>query len=339
MNKLKLMVAAMTLAVSGYASAGQLEPTTQSFINALAAQNNPPIYKLPVDQARQVLENAQSSPVAKLPVDKQDITFDDAKAGRVSITIIRPQGVTGTLPAVLYIHGAGWVLGSENTHDRLVRQLAHGARAAIVFVNYSRAPEAKFPVQDEQAYAAANWVVEHGKEHDIDGGNMAIAGDSVGGNMTAAVTLLAKQRGGPKFVYQVLFYPVTDANFNNGSYREFANGPWLTKPAMEWFWNAYVPDAAARKNPLVTPLNATVEQLKNLPPALVITDENDVLRDEGEAYAHKLMSAGVDVTAARYLGTIHDFVMLNALADTPAAKAAIDQANEKLHTALYPTKQ
>ncbi|MFC4526281.1 alpha/beta hydrolase [Dyella halodurans] len=302
----------------------------------MAAKGGEPIYKLPVPQAREVLEGAQSGNVPKLPVDKQDLTFNDASAGPVSITIIRPKGVTGTLPVVLYIHGAGWVLGSENTHDRLVRQLANGARAAVVFVNYSRAPESKFPVQNEQSYAAARWVVEHGKQHGIDGQNMAIAGDSVGGNMSAAVTLMAKELAGPKFVYQVLFYPVTDANFKNGSYREFANGPWLTLPAMQWFWNAYVPDEAARMNPLVTPLNATFEQLKGLPPALVITGENDVLRDEGEAYAHRLIAAGVDVTATRYLGTIHDFVMLDALGDTPAAKAAVAQANEKLHAALYP---
>jgi acetyl esterase len=339
MKKLNPLMAAAAIAASAHASAGQLEPATQAFLDALAAKGGEPLYKLSVPQARQVLEDAQSGPVAKLPVDKQTLTFNDAKAGPVSVTIIRPQGITGTLPVMLYIHGAGWVLGSENTHDRLVRQLATGTRAAVVFVNYSRAPEAKFPVQNEQSYAAAKWVVERGNQYGIDGHNMAIAGDSVGGNMTAAVTLMTKQRGGPKFVYQVLFYPVTDANFENGSYGEFANGPWLTLPAMKWFWDAYVPNVAERKNPLVTPLNATLDQLKDLPPALVITDENDVLRDEGEAYAHKLMNAGVDVTATRYLGTVHDFVMLNALADTPAAKAAVAQANEKLHAALYPAQK
>ena len=339
MNKLKTLAAAIALVASATTFAAQLEPATQTFIQTLAAKGGTPIYKLPVPQARQVLEDVQSGPVAKLPADEQTLTFNDAKAGPVSITIIRPKGVTGELPAVLYIHGAGWVLGSENTHDRLARQIAHGAHAAVVFVNYTLAPEAKFPVQDNQAYAAAQWVASHGKEHGIDGSNMAIAGDSVGGNMTAAVTLMAKQRGGPKFVYQVLFYPVTDANFTNGSYRQFANGPWLTVPAMKWFWNAYVPNVAERKNPLVTPLNATLEQLRDLPPALVITDENDVLRDEGEAYAHKLMDAGVDVTATRYLGTIHDFVMLNVLADTPAAKAAVAQASQKLHAALYPVQK
>jgi acetyl esterase len=339
MKSFKTLFASLALATAvGPVAATQLEPATQAFIDALAAKGGEPIYKLPVPQARQVLENAQSGNVAKLPVDKRELSFDSARAGKVSVTLIRPRGVSGTLPTVLYIHGAGWVLGSENTHDRLVRQIANGARAAVVFVNYSRAPEAKFPVQDEQAYAAAEWIAAHGKAYGLDASRLAIAGDSVGGNMTAAVTLMAKQRGGPKFVYQVLFYPVTDANFTNGSYREFAQGPWLTEPAMEWFWNAYVPDVAKRSNPLVTPLNATLDQLKGLPPALVITDENDVLRDEGEAYAHKLMDAGVDVTATRYLGTIHDFVMLDALAGTPAAKAAVAQANTKLREVFYPAK-
>jgi acetyl esterase len=338
MNMLSTLLGAAIATAALPATASQLEPTTQGFVDALAAKGGAPVYKLPVPQARQVLEDAQSGDVAKLPVDKQAVSFNDPKAGPISITIIRPKGAKGVLPALLYIHGAGWVLGSENTHDRLVRQLATGANAAVVFVNYSRAPEARFPVQDEQSYAAAKWIVEHGKEHNIDGNNMAIAGDSVGGNMTAAVTLMAKERGGPKFVYQVLFYPVTDANFKNGSYTEFANGPWLTEAGMEWFWNAYVPNVADRSNYLVTPLNASLEQLKGLPPALVITDENDVLRDEGEAYAHKLIAAGVEVTATRYLGTIHDFVMLNALGDTPAAKAAVAQANEKLYAALHPKK-
>lgn len=327
------IVGLMLLALSIPTYATTLEPSTQKFINTLAASKSTPVYKLPVPEAREVLEKAQSGDIAKLPVDKEEVTVDSAK-GQFTITIIRPKGASGVLPGILYIHGAGWVLGSENTHDRLVRELAVGSNAALVFVNYSRAPEAKFPVQDEQAYAAAQWIATQGAAHNIDPKRVVIAGDSVGGNMTAAVTMLAKERGGPNFLYQVLFYPVTDANFDNGSYRQFANGPWLTKEGMQWFWNAYVPDVKARKNPLVTPLSATIEQLKGLPPALVITDENDVLRDEGEAYAHKLASAGVPVTAVRYLGTIHDFVMLNAISDTPAARAAIEQANEKIREAF-----
>jgi acetyl esterase len=190
-------------------------------------------------------------------------------------------------------------------------------------------------VQIEQAYAATKWVAEHGAALRIDPARLAVAGDSVGGNLTAAVTLMAKQRGGPRLAFQVLFYPVTDADFGTASYTAFANGPWLTKPAMEWFWNAYLPDVAARKQITATPLSATLEQLAGLPPALVIVDENDVLRDEGEAYARKLIQAGVPVTSTRYNATIHDFVMLNALAETPAVRGAVQQAIDALRGALW----
>jgi acetyl esterase len=163
---------------------------------------------------------------------------------------------------------------------------------------------------------------------------LAVAGDSVGGNMTAAVTLLAKQRGGPSIRYQALLYPVTNAAFDTGSYGQFAEGPWLTRAAMQWFWNAYLPDVSKRSEPTASPLHATVEQLRGLPPALVITDEADVLRDEGEAYGRKLRQAGVDVTTVRYEGVFHDFMMLNALAETNATRAATAQTARALKTAL-----
>jgi acetyl esterase len=234
----------------------------------------------------------------------------------------------------VYFHGGGWVLGDKNTHDRLIREIANGAHVAVIFVDYDRSPEAQYPVPIEQAYAATAYVAKHPAEFGIDANRIAVAGDSVGGNMTAAVTLLAKERGGPKLRYQVLFYPVTDANFDDGSYNEFANGPWLTKAAMKWFWDAYAPNEADRAKITASPLRASLDDLKGLPPALVITDENDVLRDEGEAYARKLTQAGVPVTSVRYNGTIHDFVMLNALANTPAARGAVSQANAALRGAL-----
>jgi len=235
---------------------------------------------------------------------------------------------------VMYFHGGGWILGSKNTHDRLIREIANGANVALVFVNYTPSPEAKYPVPIEQAYAATKYIAENGKKMNLDSARLAVVGDSVGGNMATVVAMLAKQRGGPRIAYQVMFYPVTDANFETRSYREFANGPWLTKAAMEWFWNAYAPDVAARKNPTASPLQASLDELSGLPPALVITDENDVLRDEGEAYADKMMQAGVSVTAVRYLGAIHDFVMLNAISDTTAARSAIQLANMTLRNAL-----
>jgi acetyl esterase len=230
----------------------------------------------------------------------------------------------------VYFHGGGWVLGGKDTHDRLVREIANGANAAVVFVNFTPSPEAKYPIPIEEAYAATKYIAENGKNFNLDTSRLAVVGDSVGGNMAAAVILMAKERAGPRIDYQVLFYPVTDANFDTPSYQQFAKDIWLTREAMKWFWNNYLPDKEMRKQPTASPLQASIDQLKGQPPALIITDENDVLRDEGEAYAHKLIQAGVDVTAVRYMGTIHDFVMLNTLAGTPATCSAIGLANEHL---------
>lgn len=312
----------------------QLEPTTQKFIDDLAAQGGKPLYQLSYADARALLENLQRQPVDKLPAQVEDITVPVGPSGHVSLTIVRPQNSTGTLPAIMYFHGGGWILGSKNTHDRLIRQIANGTDAAVVFVNYTPSPEAQYPVPIEEAYAATKYISEHGAEMALDSSRLAIAGDSVGGNMAAVVALLAKERGGPQIAYQALFYPVTTAGFDTPSYEQFKDGPWLTGAAMHWFADAYVPDSNDRQKITVSPLNATVDELRCLPPALIIVDENDVLRDQGEAYAHKLMAAGVDVTAVRYLGTIHDFMMLNPLANTPATRSAINLANEMLRKAV-----
>jgi acetyl esterase len=311
-----------------------LEPHTQAFIDSLIAQGGEPLYKLSYGAARKVLEDLQASPVAKLPADVEEKVLSVGPTEKVPVCIYRPQESRAPLPVVMYFHGGGWVLGSKNTHDRLLRDLTNATNAAFVFVSYTPSPEAQFPVPIEQAYAATAYVAEHGRELNLDSTRLAVAGDSVGGNMTAAVTLLAKERKTPGIRYQVLFYPVTDANFDTGSYREFTNGPWLTRPAMAWFWDAYAPKPADRKKITASPLQATIEQLAGLPPALIIVDENDVLRDEGEAYAHKLTAAGVEVTALRALATFHDFVMLNPLAATPATRAAIRLAANKLSEAL-----
>ena len=269
------------------------------------------------------------------PAEVEPHTIPGGPSGAVSITVVRPTGTNGRLPVVMYFHGGGWILGNFGTHQRLVRELAAGTGAAFVFVNYTRSPEAHYPVSIEEAYAATKWVAERGAELGLDGRRLALAGDSVGGNMTAAVTLLAKERGGPALRYQALFYPVTHAAFDTDTYQQFADGPWLTRKAMEWFWDAYAPDVERRTEPTASPLLASLEQLKGLPPALVITDEADVLRDEGEAYSRKLRQAGVDVTAIRYEGIIHDFMMLNAVAETNAARAAVAQATQALRAAVH----
>lgn len=307
-----------------------VEPQTRAFLEKLAANKGPQIYEMSVADARKVFASLQAEDVAKLPADVEDRKIPGGPNGQVSISIYRPKGSTGTLPALMYFCGGGWVLGNRNSHDRLIRELTNGTGAAVVVLNYTPAPEGQYPVQIEEAYTATRWVAENSKEIRIDPSRLAVAGDSVGGNMTIAVTMLAKERGGPKLIYQVLFYPVTDANFDNASYHEFATDHFLTREAMKWFWNHYTQDAAARAKPTASPLRATTEQLRGLPPALVINGEIDVLRDEGEAYARKLSAAGVTVTAVRYHGTIHDFALLNAITDTPAARGAIAQATDTL---------
>ena len=341
MNTFKTTVAsaafalAATLATTTALANPVLENNTQNFINALTASGGAPIYTLSPADARNVLAGAQAGPIAKRAADVTDTVFPVGPTGETRVRIVRPEGNTDRLPVVVYFHGGGWVLGDKETHDRLIREIAVQANAVVVFVDYERSPEAKYPIAIEQDYAVTKYVAEHSEQLNVDPTRLAIAGDSVGGNMTAVVSLLAEQRKGPEIIAQVLFYPVTDANFENGSYTEFANGPWLTKAAMEWFWNQYLPEGTDRTDPKVTPIHAPQELLAGQAPALIITDENDVLRDEGEAYARKLSQAGVDVTTVRYNGTIHDFVMLNAVADTPAAKAATAQASQFLKNAFY----
>ncbi|MBD9730878.1 alpha/beta hydrolase [Streptomyces sp. H28] len=308
-----------------------LEPAAQEFADATAKP--PLLYELGVDGARKLLDDVQAQPVPKPDVDDRWITVP-AQVGDVQVRIVKPAGTTGTLPVILYVHGGGWILGNAGTHDRLVRELAVGAGAAVVFVEYDRSPEAKYPVAIEQAYATAQWVTTRGAEEGLDGSRMVVAGDSVGGNMSAALTHMAKRRGDVTFHHQSLYYPVTDAAQDTESYRTFANGPHLTAKAMEWFWDAYTTDPAERAEITASPLRATLDDLRDLPPAFVVVDENDVLRDEGEAYARKLIQAGVPTTHLRYNATLHDFMMLNPVRGTQASTAAIEQAVHVLRKAL-----
>jgi acetyl esterase len=284
-----------------------------------------------------VLSSLQSDNASqKLPAQIDNHTIPVGSNGKLLIQIVRPQGSNSneTLPVVMYFHGGGWVLGGFDTHERLLRELANGSHTAIVFVNYTRSPEAKYPIALEEAYAATKWIAENGQTLNLNSSRLAVAGDSVGGNMATSVALLSKERGGPTIGFQLLFYPVTDANFDTESYTKYQEGYFLTRQAMKWFWANYLSNDTNIKEPTVSPLQASVGQLGGLPPALIIVGENDVLRDEGEAYAHKLMQAKVPTTAIRFLGTIHDFVMLNAIADTPAARAAIGHATHALEGAL-----
>ncbi|MGW2278550.1 alpha/beta hydrolase [Streptomyces sp. NPDC001770] len=310
-----------------------LEPAAAAFAEATA--NPPYLFELAPAEGRKAVDEVQSGDIEKPEITEEWITVEGGPTGSVRARIVKPAGATGTLPVVLYIHGAGWVFGNAHTHDRLVRELATGAGAAVVFPEYDLSPEHRYPVAIEQNYAVARWVVTEGAGKGLDGGRIAVAGDSVGGNMTAALTLMAKERGDVPLVQQVLFYPVTDASFDTASYHQFAEGYFLRRDGMQWFWDQYTTDPAQRAEITASPLRATTEQLTGLPPALVITGEADVLRDEGEAYANKLREAGVAVTAVRYQGIIHDFVMLDALRGTHAAGAAIEQAIGTLRAALH----
>jgi acetyl esterase len=332
---------AMPLSGASYAN---VSPDIAEFLKTLAAQNGPPIYTLSPDKARKVLDDLQAPTVDLIPANIKDIEVVGSDEQKISVRIVKPKIVNSMLtyfvnptsiekklPVVLYVHGGGWILGNKNTHDYLIRSIANGAKAAVVFVNYTLSPEAQFPVGIEQVYDVAKYIAQEGSGLGLDGSRMIIVGDSVGGNMATAVAQMAKDRGGPHFMHQILLYPVTDANFNTGSYKEFGGGDyWLSKKSMEWFWDAYLPDVKKRAHRYASPLRSTLEQLRGLPEALIIVDENDVLRDEGEAYAHKLMQAGVKVTPLRMLGTIHDFLMLAPLKDNQISKTALDTVNQRL---------
>ncbi|MEZ0233018.1 MAG: alpha/beta hydrolase [Methylophilaceae bacterium] len=316
-------------------NADKIEPATLKFLKTLAKSDDPAIETLSPAEARKVLIQAQAS--VNVDVSGVDISSKDINVGgeTISLDIVRPQGVSEALPAVVFFHGGGWVLGDFPTHKRLVRDLAIETHAAVIFVNYTPSPEERYPNAINQAYKATKWVAEHGNEINVDGKRLAVAGNSAGGNMATVVSLKAKELGGPDIRYQVLFWPVTDADFETESYQQFEEGYFLTKKMMQWFWDNYSPNKEKRKDIYSSPLQASLAQLKGLPPTLVQTAEFDVLRDEGESYARKLSEAGVKVTATRYLGTIHDFGLLNPLAGTPAAISGILQAACELKKVLH----
>ena len=332
MKTLNTVITASLLALSvGNAfAAGSpgVETQTQGFLTALAQGGGKPLEQLSVADARAVMVGAQQG--ATLPaadVSEKTIKVDGQS---IKLVIVKPQGTKGTLPAFMFFHGGGWVLGDFPTHERLIRDLVQRSGAVAVYVDYTPSPEAKYPTAINQAYAATKWVAQHGKEIGVDGSRLAVAGNSVGGNMAAVVALKAKAAGTPKLKFQLLLWPVTDANFDNASYQHFQQGYFLSRNMMRWFWDSYTTNPAERAEIYASPLRASIDQLKGLPPALVQTAELDVLRDEGEAYAVKLNQAGVKVTSVRYNGMIHDFGLLNVLSEVPAVQLQLDQAGHAL---------
>jgi acetyl esterase len=312
------------------------DPITRQFLEILSGAPGPALHELPVAEAREmaagmsaVFPDAVEAPAAEI----EHRIIPNGPNGDLAIHIVRPPNATSPLPAVIFFHGGGWVVGGFGTHSRLLHEIAVGSEAAVVFVEYSLSPEVRFPVANEEAYFATKYVAENGPSLNIDPTRIALAGDSAGGNMATVVSMLAKERGGPAISSVVLFYPVTDTDFETASYEEFADG-FLTRDAMKWFWNNYLPDTEARRHPHASPLRASIEQLQGLPPTFVMTCECDVLRDEGESYARKLADAGVPVTSMRFIGAIHICLTLGPLAGTPAVRAAIVAANAHLREAF-----
>ncbi|WP_434681008.1 alpha/beta hydrolase [Pseudomonas sp. R1-18] len=310
------------------------EHTTQAFLAALAAGGGKPLEQMAPVDARAVLTGAQNSvkvDMSGIEVSDKTISVDGKE---IRLKVIRPENVKGVLPAFMFFHGGGWVLGDYPTHARLIRDLVVSSGAIAVYVDYTPSPEARYPTAINQAYAATKWVAENGQQIHVDGKRLAVAGNSVGGNMAAVVSIMAKEKATPKLRFQLLLWPVTDSNFETGTYKQFADGHFLTRNMMSWFWDNYTTSAAERSQIHASPLRASLEQLKGLPPALIQTAGLDVLRDEGEAYAQKLDAAGVDVTAVRYNGMIHDYGLLNPLSNVPEVKASMRQAGSELRAHL-----
>ena len=311
-----------------------IESNVRAFLKVLNSGTGKPVEQLSPKDARAVLTGAQNS----VKVDLSGITVSEKTISQdgqsVKITIVKPKNAKGLLPVFMFFHGGGWVLGDFPTHKRMIRDMVVESGAAAVYVGYTPSPEAHYPVAINQAYAATKWVAEHGKEIGVNGKRLAVAGNSVGGNMATVVALMAKDKKGPEIKLQVLLWPVTDANFDNESYKLFGTGRFLTKNMMSWFWDNYTTDANQRKEIYASPLQATTEQLRGLPKALVQTAENDVLREEGEAYARKLDEAGVKVTVTRYNGMIHDWGLLNPLSTLSGTKSAMLQAAAEIKNAL-----
>jgi acetyl esterase/lipase len=308
----------------------KVDRRVRAFLKALNSGGGKPIETLTPAEARKVLVDAQASVRLTLPACDIEAKMIEQDGLKVSLTIVRPAGSKTILPGFIFVHGGGWVLGDFPTHERFVRDVVAESGFTAVFVNYTPSPEAHYPTAINEIYAATKWVAEHGAEIKVDGKRLAIVGNSVGGNMTTAVALMANHKGGPELKCQIMLWPVTDANFETESYHEYADGYFLSRAMMMWFWDAYAPDRAQRREIYASPLQATTEQLKGLPPTLIQVAGNDVLREEGLAYARKLDAAGVDVTSVRYENLIHDYGLLNAISQVPAVRDALHQAAEML---------
>jgi acetyl esterase len=306
-----------------------VDPQAQRIIDATVALGLPPMEQMTPAEAR---ESMRSRTAALGPVEDVARVEDHrvpVSGGAIDVRCYTPAGA-GPFPALVFFHGGGWVIGDVYTHDGICRSLANASGCAVASVDYRLAPEHKYPTAVEDAFAATRWIAREAARLGIDARRLAVGGDSAGGNLAAAVALLAKERGGPELALQVLVYPVTHHAFDTESYRQHADGYLLTRTAMRWFWDHYLARPEQGREPYASPLLAPA--LEGLPPALVITAEYDPLCDEGEAYAGRLREAGVPVTLTRYPGMIHGFFRMVNLVDK--ARAARDEVAGALRKAF-----
>jgi acetyl esterase len=306
-----------------------VDPQVQFLLDQLAALDAPTMDSLTPDDVRQQMRAqlalfGEPEPIAHI----EDRTIPGPQ-GAIPLRIFTPDG-SGSFPLLVFFHGGGWVIGDLDTHDGLCRSLANKAGCVVVSVDYRLAPEHKFPAAPEDCYAATQWVAEQAAQLHGDASRIAVAGDSAGGNLTAVISQMSRDRGGPPLIFQLLIYPATDFTMSSPSIDENADGYYLTKADMIWFTNHYLNNEGEKKNPLASPLFAS--NLQGLPPALIITAEYDPLRDEGETYGEKLKEAGVPVTIHRYNGVIHGFVSLAPFLDQ--GKLAIDECARALRAAF-----
>lgn len=301
-----------------------LEPEAEAL--SLAGREHPRNYELLPQKGRAVLERLQDAPVYMYPAAIRQVTADTGYWGRIPVYVVIPPNCGKTADVIFYIHGAGWVFGSFHTHEKLVRELAYRTDSVVVFPEYSLSPEVRYPAAMEQCYCILCQLdrIIGCCGHQMCPATLTVAGDSAGGNLAIAMTLLSKYRKGPAIQKQLLYYPVTDARFDTPSYEIFAEGYYLYRAGMIWFWDQYTQSEEERNHITASPLRADREQLTGLPEAMILNGEADVLRDEGEAYARKLTAAGVPVTAIRFQAIIHDFVMLHSLDQTNACRSAMD---------------
>ncbi|MHA3789707.1 alpha/beta hydrolase [Flavobacterium hauense] len=311
--------------VRDYATDTNIGHGTREFLKVLNSGGKP-LESMTPEEARLVLVGAQASAnVDYSGIEESEKTITE-NGLTVKLNIVRPKGITGKTPAFIFVHGGGWVLGDYPTHRRLVRDLVVLSGATAVFVEYTRSPEAKYPVALDEVYAAAKWVSKNGAEINVDGSKLGIVGNSAGGNLAAGTALLAKEKGKSLFKFVNLLWPVADTSFETESFKKFATHRFLTAPTMKWMFDNYTTRPEDRKDYHIALVNASSEELKDFPPTLIQVAENDILRDEGETFGRHLDEAGIEVATVRYNGTIHDFGLLNALATQTSTRSMLEHA-------------